>query len=159
MKKLIMVVITLLLVLGGLSGCSPIETGSDNPPPGGGPLVSFQDHIELELGETKSTDITLMIRRPDGPTNVSYGIFRAEKAEDYTPAKGGTPYEKLPMPRGLNINIKPDEFVACSNKTYNSTIIIETSPELAEGEYELFLEVSFDNSRWPSSGWITVNVK
>jgi hypothetical protein len=159
MKRLTMVVIMLHLVLGGLSGCSPIETGNDNPPPGGGPLVSFQDHIELELGETKSTDITLMIRRPDGPTNVSYGIFRAEKAEDYTPPKGGAPYEKLPMPQGLDISIKPDEFVAYPNQPYHSTIVIKASPELAKGEYQLFLEVSFDDSRWPGSGWITVNVK
>lgn len=159
MRKLIIGMITLLMVLGGLPGCNPIETGSDNPPPGGGPLVSFQDHIELELGETKSTDITLMIRRPDGPTNVSYGIFRAETAEDYSPSKGGAPYEKLPMPQGLDIVIKPDEFVAYPNQTYHSTIVIKASPGLATGEYQLFLEVSFDDSRWPGSGWITVNVK
>jgi len=160
MKKMIIMVITLLLVLGGLASCSPTETSSDKyPPPGGSPLVSFEDHVELGLGETKSTDITLMIRRPDGPTTVSYIIFSARKAEDYSPPKGGVPYEKLPMPRGLDINIKPDEFVAYPNKTYKSTIVIEASPELAKGEYQLFLEILFGDSIWPGSGWIIVNVE
>jgi hypothetical protein len=149
-------VVCLMLTVAGLS-CS--RNGGKYPPPGGGPLLSFQNRVELVPDEVKSTNVSLTLRKPVGPTSVSYEIFRARKVEDYSPAKGGVPYEKLPMPRGLDISIKPDEFVAYPNKTYKSTIVIEASPELAKGEYRLFLEVSFDGSRWPGSGWITVNVK
>jgi len=148
-------IVCLALVAGALS-CN--GNAGRYPPPGGGPFVSFNDHIDIKAGETKTTDITLMIRRPDSPVNVSYGIFKAEKAEDYSPSKGGMPYEKLPMPEGLDISIKPDEFVAYPNRTYNSTILIEASTELDKGEYQLFLEILFDDSRWPGSGWIVVNV-
>ena len=134
-------------------------SGDSYPPPGGAPSIRFQNYVELGPGEATSISVLLTIRRPEDPTSVSYKVFRARKVAEYSPWKGGVPYEKLSMPPGLDISINPSDFVAYPKKTYKSTMEIKTSPKLPEGEYQLFLEVSFNDERWPGSGWITVNVK
>jgi len=156
MRKIAILVPICLILVAMVASCN---TNHNNyPPPGGTPYIRFQNHVELRPGQIKSIDVFLTIRKP-AQMNVSYGIFVARKVEQYSPLENGVPYEKLSTPPGLEVTIKPSDFIAYPGKTHTSVVEIKTSSELPQGEYQLFLEVFLDNNRWPGSGWITVNVK
>jgi len=110
--------------------------------------VECEDYVELKAGKTKSIDVTLETLK-HGPGEVSYRIFRVagEYAED-----------ELPMPEGLDVDVKPPKFMAYPNNTYHSTITIRTTPELALGEYWLCFEHNFENV-FQGVGWIGINVE
>jgi hypothetical protein len=151
-------VIALALAIGGLS-CVGEHSG---PPPGSGhlPSLSIPKQVNIGRGATKSIEMTLTIKWLGGESgNVTYRVLRAERNEEYSPQWGGLPYkEELPMPEGLDVSIEPDQFIIDRIGPYESRITVKTSPELPKGEYELFLEILFENDLWPGSPWITVNV-
>jgi hypothetical protein len=151
-----MVLIMIALVTGCAYKEGPEEEGLEIP---GKSLlesahIDYSHSVERKAGETKSLDITLDMRK-DSLRRVSFAIWRVSKiyAED-----------RLPMPEGLDVSVEPSNFIAAPNNTYQSTIIIKTSPELPPGEYVLLLDVKADMlrgsgwKRW-ASGWITVNIE
>lgn len=108
------------------------------------------DHdVQLKAGETKLLDFTLETKNDiRWPSQFSYEIYKV-----------GGEYEedKLPMPDGLEMFMEPSSFMAYPNTVYRFSIMVETAPELAPGEYfirfEQHLEGAFD-----SGGLITITV-
>lgn len=110
--------------------------------------IRYEHAIELQAGETKSIEATLETRK-DGPGKFSGRLYRV--AQEYSE-------EPIPMPGGLKVRLKPSEFTARPNRTYSLSIIIETTPELAPGEYILRFERELEGA-FRGSGWITVAVR
>jgi len=109
-----------------------------------------EDDVQLKAGETKSLDFTLETKNDiRWPSQFSYEFYKV-----------GGEYEedKLPMPDGLEMFMEPSSFMAYPNTVYRFSIMVETAPELAPGEYfirfEWHLEGAFD-----SRGWIIVTVE
>ncbi len=147
MRRLWITVTLLIIVLFALIACARPAT---NP---GEPMlerarVLYANSVDLKAGEIKLVDVTLETRK-DGPGEFSCTIFRTDKQ-----------YSKdtLPMPNGLEVSVEPLEVAAYPNNTYHLTITIETSPELAVGEYWLRFEQDFENV-FKSTGWIGVIIR
>ena len=109
----------------------------------------YENDVQLKAGETKSLDFTLYTKNDiRWPSQFSYEIYKV-----------GGEYEedKLPMPDGLEMFMEPSSFMAYHNTVYRFSIMVETVPELAPGEYficfEQHLEGAFD-----SRGWIRVTI-
>lgn len=125
-------------------------------PPGGagGPRYAsglFHDEsITLEPRETKLFDVTLEAKKDFGlgPREVSYTLFRV--AREYGE-------DEIPMPEGLKVSVEPTRFTIYPNAVYHSTITVETTPELAPGEYWLRFEAGLKGGFW-MGWWLRVNV-
>jgi len=65
--------------------------------------------------------------------------------------------DKLPMPDGLEMFMEPSSFMAYPNTVYRFSIMVETAPELAPGEYFILLEQHLEGA-FDSRGWIRVTV-
>ena len=135
-----------------LIGLSP--EGRLGPVPGWRIFYMSKGHhendVQLKAGETKSLDFTLETKNDiRWPSQFSYEIYKV-----------GGEYEedKLPMPDGLEMFMEPSSFMAYPNTVYRFSIMVETAPELAPGEYfirfEWHLEGAFD-----SGGWIIVTIE
>ena len=129
----------------------PAEQPPEAPPPGKSLLeaarIELDDSVELKAGETKVLDVTLETLE-HGPGEVSYKIFRV--AREYGE-------DEIPMPEGLKVSMEPTKFMAYPNAVYHSAITVETTPELAPGEYWLSFEAEFEGV-FEMTGWIKVNV-
>jgi len=125
-----------------------------SPPGGGGGTrylsrILHDQSIQVEAGEQKTIDVALEVRKgiPD-TTGFSYKLSMviAEYDENI-----------MPSLEGLGIYIEPTSFTAYPNTTYHSTITINTSHELAAGDYWLFLEGYYGDSKW-AGVWIGLKI-
>ena len=137
MKKLaISGVVILAVILLAVIGCS-----APKPIPGKSHFsmarVLYDDSVSLKAGETKSLDVTLETRK-SGPGRIIYEISR--------------------VPDGLDVSIKPSQFMANPDTEYHSTITIKASPELQPGEYRFSFGKNFERV-FSGAGWIKVNVE
>jgi len=143
----------LMLAAGGCSEETPQTGGLEIPR-----WSHFDDarlkkesSIELHAGDTGSLRVTLETRS-DGPGRFSCRLYHV--AGKY----GDEREEEIPMPDRLKAYLKPSEFTAWPHRTYRPSIIIETAPDLAPGEYLLLFEHKMENA-FNGSGIITVTVK
>ncbi|MDP2729287.1 MAG: hypothetical protein Q8O55_02235 [Dehalococcoidales bacterium] len=146
------VVFALALIVTSSCNTEDVSSGSPVAVPGashlGAARLTYEHTVELQAGETVSIEVTLETRK-DGPGKFGGRLYRV--AREYSE-------ETIPMPGGLEVRLKPSEFTARPNRTYHASIIIETTPELAPGEYILRFEHELEGA-FRGSGWITVAVK
>lgn len=85
--------------------------------------VGIPDHVKVRQGETKILNFTISLRSSG---NVSFWISGARKC--------------ALLPDGLEVSVTTSKFYAEAGKTYTSSIIIRTSPELC-GCYSFYLHL------------------
>ncbi|MEA1895522.1 MAG: hypothetical protein U9N36_10065 [Euryarchaeota archaeon] len=113
----------------------------------GAPKFVHPDMVELSVGETKEFNITAETKK-NGPGEVTYSFSRVKRV--YSD-------EEISMPDGLKVSIEPSTFMAYPNETYNSIVTVNTSQDILQGKYILYLHTVFENvmQGW---GYMTVNV-
>jgi hypothetical protein len=110
--------------------------------------LEHESSVELHRGETKSIDFKLETKE-NGPARFITSVHNST---------GEYSESTIPMPDGLKVNVEPSEFIAHPKTVYLIKLTVETTVELAPGEYFLLFECQFEgiSKTW---GWIRVNVK
>jgi nitrogen fixation protein FixH len=110
----------------------------------------YEQEITITAGEKGSIDILLETRK-SGPGEYSGKAFYVS---------GEYSKEALPMPEELEVSLEPNNFKTYPNTTYHATLIIQTDPALAPGEYYLrFVSRFVRGGTGYSSGWIRVTIE
>jgi hypothetical protein len=107
------------------------------------------DEIQIETGETKFFNITLVMRKDfKEPESFKWEVY---------PLSGEYQDDKISVPNGLVLNIEPAEFTVYPNITYSLPLTIAVTSDVTPGEYYLKLDCYLEGGLW-TEGLIKVTV-
>lgn len=110
------------------------------------PHTDYNESITVERGK-KVEKTFVFYTGEEGPGKVNITIYRVSDVYKT---------ERISS-KGIDIALEPSCYMAKPHAYYNSTIMIDTYPELSPGKYVFLIHIDFENGVI-SDRWLTVNV-